>query len=105
LLLSQAYEEARSDETPVRASEAWASATPIGVETAARLKAELAARQIGAMPGDLGDVKAGPRILVYPALFVACEDDAVFTVIDTPVELDYRTDANCGATWPAMPVP
>lgn len=34
-----------------------------------------------------------PRILVYPALFVAREDSAVFTVIDndTPVELDYQT--------------
>lgn len=37
-----------------------------------------------------------PRILIYPALFVARKDDAVFTVIDndTPVELDYRTDDN-----------
>lgn len=37
-----------------------------------------------------------PRILIYPALFVARKDDAVFTVIDndTPVELDYREDDN-----------
>ncbi|RUT96494.1 hypothetical protein EOD23_30445 [Mesorhizobium sp. USDA-HM6] len=37
-----------------------------------------------------------PRILIYPALFVARKDDVVFTVIDndTPVELDYRTDDN-----------
>lgn len=37
-----------------------------------------------------------PRILIYPALFVARKDDAVFTVIDndTPVELDYREDGN-----------
>ncbi len=37
-----------------------------------------------------------PRILIYPALFVVRMDDAVFTVIDsdTPVELDYRKDAD-----------
>lgn len=35
-----------------------------------------------------------PRILIYPALFVARKDEAIFTVIDndTPVELDYRRD-------------
>ena len=35
-----------------------------------------------------------PRILIYPALFVARKDDAIFIVIDndTPVELDYRKD-------------
>ncbi|QEI05669.1 ATP-binding protein [Pigmentiphaga aceris] len=35
-----------------------------------------------------------PRILIYPALFVARKDNAVFTVIDndTAVELDYRQD-------------
>lgn len=35
-----------------------------------------------------------PRILIYPALFVARNDDAVFTVIDndTPVVLDYHSD-------------
>jgi hypothetical protein len=37
-----------------------------------------------------------PRILVYPALFVARGDGAVFTVIDndTPFELDYQIDDN-----------
>lgn len=35
-----------------------------------------------------------PRILIYPALFVARMDNAIFIVIDndTPVELDYRED-------------
>lgn len=37
-----------------------------------------------------------PRILIYPALFVARDDDAVFTVIenDTSFELDYQADNN-----------
>ncbi|MCL6688080.1 hypothetical protein M8R19_05060 [Pseudomonas sp. R3.Fl] len=35
-----------------------------------------------------------PRILIYPALFLARKDDAIFTVIDNdiPVELDYHRD-------------
>lgn len=35
-----------------------------------------------------------PRILIYPALFVARNDETIFTVIDddTPFELDYRRD-------------
>lgn len=35
-----------------------------------------------------------PRILIYPALFVARKDEAIYTVIDddTPVELDYRKE-------------
>lgn len=37
-----------------------------------------------------------PRILIYPALFVARKDGAVFTVIhsETPVELGYQEDDN-----------
>lgn len=37
-----------------------------------------------------------PRILIYPALFVARKDEAIFTVIDsdTPVELDYERGVN-----------
>jgi len=41
-----------------------------------------------------------PRVLIYPALFITCEDDVVFTVIDndTPVELDYQKDASGNET-------